>query len=152
MPKKNTKMKLTKAFFALAITSSIPATASAIENMNIEYSYSGDLITMINPTYWDYDYNTVQITTPNTNLRLTKEEFNELLNTNAKEIIINDGASTITYTKQDLIEKAQIADDNYNPNNEIIKKVVLNGGVTLLIITGTALCIYTERKQKKLTK
>ena len=148
----NIKMKLTKTLFAFAIISSLPSNAYADENINVEYEYNGDLITMINPSYWDYDYNTVIISTKNTNIRLTREEFEELLNTDKDNITIEDGSSKIIYNKQDLTNSSIVAKENYNPNNEIVKKILLDGGVTLAALISTGLCVYIERKQKKLTK
>ena len=108
------KLKLTKALFTMAIITSMPAYAIADEQIDVKYVYSGDLITMINPTYWDYDYNTVIIKTSNTNIRLTKEEFDDLLSTNNDEIMIEDEGSYIIYNKETLIKASEIADECYN--------------------------------------
>ena len=146
----NNKLKLTKAFFAFAILSTLPAHAYADENISVEYEYSGDLITMIDPTYWNYDYNTVNISTKNTNIRLTKEEFEKILSTEESDITINDGGSIVTYNKQELISEAEVAENMYNKDGEIMKKVILNGGVTLIIVMSTGLCLYNEAKTNKL--
>ena len=146
----NNKLKLTKSLFTLALLTALPSSAYADETINVKCEYSGNLITMINPTYWDYDYNIISISTPNTNIRLTKEEFNDLINNSSNEVIINDEGSTVIYNKEDLLKQFNNAENIYNENSEIIKKIVLNGGVTIIIVISTSLCIYGENKTKKL--
>ena len=84
----NNKLKLTKSLFTLALLTALPSSAYADETINVKCEYSGNLITMINPTYWDYDYNIISISTKNTNIRLTKEEFNDLINNSSNEVIM----------------------------------------------------------------
>ena len=146
----NNKYKLTKSIFSLVLLTSIPVNAYADDSLNVECEYSGDLACMIDPTYWNYDYNIVKVSTNNTCIRLTKDKFFDLINTSNNEVVIDDGGSTIIYDKKELLGKFEEAKLIYNENDEIIKKMVLNGGVTLIIVISTGLCMYHEGKMKKL--
>lgn len=149
----STKYKLASSLGALALTFSLlPSVALASEDLTVEYKYTGDMVSLINPTYFDYDYNTVVIKTDNTNINMTREEFEALFNTDEEVITISDGGSTISYDKNDLYGASMEAIENYSPNKEILKKVILNGGVSVVVLGATGLCIYNEFKdrQKKL--
>jgi len=143
------KYKLATSLFVLALITNIPK-AYALENLNVDYSYKGDMLELINPFYWDYDYNSVEIKTDHTLIRMTKEEFQNLLNENEDKITINDESTIITYDKNTLKEASIKALEDYSKNPEILKKVILNGGVTIIFLGSTILAIKGEKRKKKL--
>ena len=104
---------------------------------------------MINPTNWDYNYNTAIIKTANTNITINSEELEALVDTDDDTLTISDGGSTITYNKSDLKKEMISAKESYNPNGEKVKKIILNGGVTITFLGATGLCIYNEMKERK---
>ena len=141
--------KLAPALCAIALSASItPAYAESF--LTIDYTYSGDLVSLINPLYWDYDYNTVEINSEHTHMRMGKDEFNKLIDTNEDIITINDGNTVITYDVNELKEASLEAEKIYSPNTELIKKIALNGGITIAVLGFTVLAISEESKQKKL--
>ena len=142
------KYKLLASLFTIALISNIPK-GYADENLSVDYNYNGNMIELINPFYWDYEYNAVEIRTDHTLIRMTKEEFENLLNNNEDTIVINDDSTIITYDKNILKEASIKAQENYNKSSEIVKKVILNGGVTIVFLGSTILAINSE-KQKKL--
>ena len=125
----------------------MPSLAYADDEVQVTYSHAEDLISLFNPFYWDYEYDTVDIKTSNTNIRMSAEDFQQKLSED--EIVFDDGISTVKYDKELLSEASDEALDSYSPDGYYIKKVILNGLITTIVLGSTILSISSERKNKQ---
>ena len=149
--KKMKLSKITSGLFAIALITTIPLTAEAKEEIEIDYYQS--IETVINPLNDKTEPEYVDIKTNNTNITLTNEEFQNLIRKNTDKIKIEKDQIIIEYPKQALQQTSQIAlEEYYNRFKERKVAAILLELFTLETSIITPIVAIIHHKQKTKTK